>query len=129
MTDRNFSFIKLDLDLLKTKSDFESFMEHHGIPKDDLDIDYFLEERQWTRMWILDPITYAGICWVDRSCPDDILWLPAFVEEVDLLPAYDPSKDIKNISLDSILDKISEVGIDGLTQAEKDFLDNHSNNI
>lgn len=129
MKNRNFSFIKLDLDLLKSRLDFERFMEFHGMSKDALDIEYFLEERQWTRMWILDPITYQGICWVDRSCPDDILWLPSFIEEVDELDAYDPSEDPKNINLDSILDKISEVGIDGLTKIERDFLDKHSNNL
>lgn len=124
-TDR-FSIIKLDLDLLVTRSDFEKFRDHHGIPKDKFDIDYFLDERQYSKIWILDSVTFEEICWIDRSCPDQIILLPSFTDEVEKLESYDPKLDM---SLDSILDKVSTMGIESLTEAEKNFLDNQSNTI
>lgn len=120
-SERNFSFIKLDLDKLQTRSDFQSFCEFHSIPLDKFDIDYFLEERQYSKVWILDPITFEGMFWIDRSVPDQILLLPSFSDEIESLPSYIP-----DMNLDSVLDKLSKVGLSGLSIEERKFLDDQS---
>lgn len=46
-------------------------------------------------------------------------------EDIQLLDLNE-SEDILTLTVDSILDKISKSGIDSLTKAEKEFLDNES---
>lgn len=60
---------------------------------------------------------------------------------IDSIPDFDTSiisfdlvkeqimSESKNYDIDEILDKISETGIDSLTNEEKDFLKNHSQNL
>lgn len=67
------------------------------------------------------------IGWVHKSDKRHIFFDEDFVFYLKNLKSITPKESSKPLSLDEILDKINEKGIDSLTQSEKIFLESQSN--
>lgn len=129
MSNKSSPFIKMDLDFLRTMSDIDSFFDYHGIPDGIWSKRWILENVDHVKFWVIDGKTFIPICCVIRAEPTKIYLDDSFTKYLFDLGAHNPSVDVKNMTLDSILDKVSEVGFDGLTQLEKNFLLNQSGSI
>lgn len=84
--------------------------------------------EHYEEIWILDGFCVA----VKSKCTEEIVINPGFSDFLlDITFDYKKEKEklessrifLKSISVDSILDKISKVGIENITESEKRFLD------
>lgn len=91
-------------------------------------ISYELSFRKLDKIWILNNL----VIYLKQKDSDEILLNPEF-EKMVLTKSIDiknyvnkntkPKKDKIILDIDSILDRINKVGVGGLTNEERDFLD------
>ena len=97
---------------LRVDNEDEAFAKH----------DYIY--REWDEYWVI-----KGYLVARRTKDSDKVFvnpdLSRYLLEntLNYVNEYNKEKFIPNLSIDSILDRISEVGIENLTEAERKFLD------
>jgi hypothetical protein len=72
----------------------------------------------------LDLVNKKVFAFVHKSNKKEILFVSDFTERLKNMKSIDINRETKDLSIDSILDKISEMGIDSLNKHEKIFLEN-----
>lgn len=82
------------------------------------------------RIWV-DMKTKTMIAYSVTTKPNDIIYTESYDDLFRSIPRYEPKpKQLPSpkvdLTIDSILDKISKHGIDSLLKEERDFLDNYS---
>jgi hypothetical protein len=117
-----YSFIKIDLRLYPKLKDLKKLLEDNGISEKNISSKKLHENRYLVDVFIFDPITFLTVAYLPKSSKD-------YVVVKDLLSALKDLKslaftvEVKPLSLDSILEKISSSGMNSLTNEEKQFLD------
>lgn len=119
----------MDLDFLRSMSDIDRFFEYYGIPDGIWSKGWILQNVDHVKFWVIDSKTFLPICCVIRSEPSNVYYDDSFKQTLLELEGYNPSSDVENMTLDSVLEKVSQVGFAGLTQLEKNFLTNQSKSI
>lgn len=104
---------------------------------DELNLNYDLlkkERKQFKlhRIWI-ETISKTMIAYTTTKYPKDVKYTSGYDNLFINMKGYEPMpiglpeyKELPNLDIDSILDKISKYGIDSLLKEEKEFLDNSS---
>lgn len=123
MSSREFSFLILNFNDVNSIRDVDRFHSDHGFTLDSEVRDWLISNLHLYKYWILDPITGNMIAAVCTEEPDKVILSNCMIEEVFKIAS---TPKVKTMTLDSILDKISEVRFDNLNQDEKDFLKNQS---
>lgn len=123
MSSRDFSFLLLDFSTVSSIADVENFHSRHGFKLDSDVRDWLKYNLGIYKYWIVDPITGNLIGAVTTDQPDKVVLTECLIEEVFRVPTTKPTRDM---TVDSILEKISQVGFDNLDQDEKDFLNEQS---
>ncbi len=119
--------ISIHLRRFKTIQDYEKLLLDNGLDKIDAEALYNLKMDGYTKIFI-DQGTFKiiGYChFLDKKL---IQISEDFVLHLKNMDSISYNKTQKNLTIDSILDKISEKGIDSLTTQEVNFLNNNSNN-
>jgi len=124
----SFNVIKFDLRPYSKPDEIQRIIDDHGM------------QKMWTGQEMFD-LKKEGIIFV---CVDSVTFFPIFyfnektldwttpMEVTNILADQKPIKKKKNkkpraiLSLDYVLDKISESGIDSLSPRERSFLENSS---
>lgn len=123
------SFIKMDLNNLRSMSDIDRFFEHHEIPDGIWSKKWILQNIDHVLFWVLDCKSFLPICCVIRSEPTKIYWDETYGDQILAAEGYNPTIDVDSMTLDSVLEKVSQVGFAGLTQSERNFLTSQSKSI
>ena len=84
------------------------------------------EDFKLHKVWLDIDLLYM-VAYTTVKRPNEIKY-DGFEQKLLEIPAYSlkPTTDLSNLSIDSILDKISQFGINSLLKEEKEFLDNVS---
>ena len=119
--------ISIHLRRFKSVEDFQRLFDDNDLENIDAEACYKLMLEGYTKIFI-DKETHkiVGFCHSqDRKLiqiSDDFIFHLKTMNSLTFKPT--PT----NLSIDSILDKINELGIDSLTKYEKQFLNNNSSN-
>ena len=122
------------LDLLKPAKQIVKLAQAYGIHHD-----FLLSNRRkgFAKVYLNVDDGFAVIAVSHKRTPNKIDITQFFIDDLQKLPCLELKQDeikpqpvqsnLKDLSIDTILDKISEYGIDSLTVVEKQFLDTNSN--
>lgn len=132
-----FSTIKIDLRLIHSVKDVIRFMKHYNIDTN-VDANLVFDCKKAYDCLFLDGVTFQLVAHIEKG-KSLVVFNNEFLFQLGI-PAYNPSEakalekkekkakkekvdPVVNLSLDYILDKIGEKGIESLTINEKSFLE------
>jgi len=121
------NIICIHLRRFKTQEDLENLFQQHGLDTIDSETCFSLMRDGFTKIFI-DKNTYKLIGYCHESNRKMIQISEDFIShlrKMDSITIKNPKIKYK-LSVDSILDKISELGVESLTEKEKEFLKNNS---
>lgn len=126
--EKNWSVILIDLTNITDVKDLELLIEDNGF--DNIDAIKLMDhKKKGYRKLFFDKQTQATLAYTHINSSDKIIIQDNFQDFLKKLKPIDFTKDVKDISIDSILDKINESGIQSLSKREKQFLDENSREV
>lgn len=130
MESYSFNFIKVDLRLINTTENCKRILKDNNIPEDRVCHKKLFELKPTLDIIFLDQKTYSIAAFIQKK-EKQIEFVKDVLDEMHgLNPITYVKKEItvqaETLKLDSILEKISDKGMDSLTPREKEFLDNQS---
>ena len=111
----NFSIRMIDLSKTKTIDEVKKMFDFNGLL---IDVESFVEGNPGFDKIFIDSATSNIIGWT-RAGSETITFDADFIEAIELMPSISPK-----LSVEVILKKIRETGIDSLNRKEVDFLEN-----
>jgi len=119
------NIIAIHLNKFKTVEDFQRLIDDNNL-NETVDAQKMIEHKEmgFTKMFF-DATTKEGIAFVHKS-DKKITFQPEFLDHLKNMKSIDFKKVSSfDLSIDSILDKINERGIESLSKKEKEFLENN----
>jgi hypothetical protein len=119
--------ISIHLRRFKSVEDFERLFEDNELDNLDPEACHKLMLEGFTKVFI-DKETHKIIGFCHSQDKKLIQISEDFILHLKTMNSLTFKPSPNNFSIDSILDKINELGIDSLTKKEKEFLNNNSSN-
>ena len=118
------NIICMHLNRFKNIEDVKKTLIEHNLQ--DLEENDIMElKNEGYSKLFLDKTTHNIICTVHSSSKKKIEMTSDFFKYLNNMQSIDWTRPKKQLSIDMILDKISEKGMDSLTPLEKEFLKNN----
>lgn len=119
----SFNFLRLDLCKINSVEDAKKILLDNNILESDIKSEKLFLSKEFHQALFFDPTTLYLVAYIKKG-EKDIIFVPEFTDFMNNLKSIKNSD--KNISLDSILDKISKSGVSSLNKKEVIFLDKSS---
>lgn len=130
MKSYSFNFIKVDLRIINTLENCKRLLSENNISSEKVDASKLFDLKYTLDFVFFDQETFTIVAYIQKREKQIEFVRDLHSEMYDIIPIKyikrDKTGESQNMKLDEILDKISKSGINGLTQYEKDFLDNQS---
>jgi len=119
------NLLAIHLNKFKTIEDLSKMLEDNGISILDAQKILTFKNEGYTKLFI-DSETHKLKAFCHISLKGDIKLCEDYVSELKNMKSLDVVKEPKDLSIDSILDKINNTGLNSLNKYEKAFLENNS---
>jgi hypothetical protein len=119
------NLLAIHLNKFKTIEDLSKMLEDNGISILDAQKILTFKNEGYTKLFI-DSETHKLKAFCHISLKGDIKLCEDYVSELKNMKSLDVVKEPKGLSIDSILDKINNTGLNSLNKYEKAFLENNS---
>jgi len=119
------NLLAIHLNKFKTIEDLSKMLEDNDIYILDAQKILTFKNEGYTKLFI-DSETHKLKAFSHTSLKGDIKLCEDYVSELKNMKSLDVVKEPKDLSIDSILDKINNTGLNSLNKYEKAFLENNS---